>query len=107
MILEPMADSDTEEDKAVVGIVKFNPKQRATISKGKGKQHALSCKGKQHNQGKHGQQSDREPCLQIIVDSPADNTFLKSNLAMTVTMTSPFPTLIPTLLMTSMSRVRI
>jgi len=106
MILEPMADSDTKEDKVVVGIVKFNPKQRATIGKGKGKQCAPSCKGKQRNQGKRGQ-SDREPRLQIIVDSPADDAFLKSNLAMTVTMTGPFLTLIPTLLMTSMSRVRI
>jgi len=97
MILEPTADSDTKEDKAVVGIVKFNPKQCATIGKGK---------GKQRNQGKCGQ-SDREPRLQIIVDSPADDAFLKSNLAMTMTTTGPFPTLIPTLLMTSMLRVRI
>jgi len=106
MILEPTADGDTEEDEAVVGIIEFNPKQRATIGKGKGKQRAPSCKGKQRNQGKRGQ-SDREPRLQIIVDSPADDAFLKSNLAMTVTTTGPFPTLILTLLMTSMSRVRI
>ena len=107
MLLEPTANSDTEEDKVVMGIVKFNPKQHATIGKGKGKQCAPSCKGKQRNQGKRGQQSDHEPHLQIIVDSPADNAFLKSNLAMTVTTTGPFPTLIPTLLMTSMLRVRI
>ena len=96
MILEPMADSDTEEDEVVMGIIKINPKQCATIGKGKGKQ----C-----NQGKLGQQSDHEPCLQIIVGSPADDHFSKFNLAMTVT-TSPSPTLIPTCLMTSMSTAR-
>ena len=105
MILEPMANGDTEEDEAVVGIVKINPKQRATIGKGKGKQRALMCKGKQCNQGKLGQQSDHEPHLQIIVGSPADDHFSKFNLAMTM-MTGPSPTLIPTHLMTSMSTAR-
>jgi len=74
MVLDPMANGDTEEDEALVGIVKVSLKQRASISKGKGKQRAWICnKGKQRDQGKLRQQSDREPCLQIIVDSPADD----------------------------------
>jgi len=74
MVLDPMANGDTKEDEVLVGIIEVSLKQCASISKGKGKQCARICnKGKQYDQGKLHQQSDHEPHLQIIVDSPADD----------------------------------
>jgi len=54
MALELTREGDTEEDEDVAHLVKVNLKQRAKISKGK---------GKLRDQGKRDQQSDREPRL--------------------------------------------
>ena len=58
-------DGDTEEDEEIAHIVNVQPKQRATISKGKKRDLRLS------------QQSDRESCLHIIVVHQLTN-FLSS-----------------------------
>ena len=72
MALELTGEGDTEEDEEVASVVEINVKKKRALGQGN------KGKGKQRDLGDDLNQQDREPRLQIIVVSSADQFFSAS-----------------------------